>query len=100
MLVTQLRIRCFIPLRARWKIVQGSDSKRDGRALSAPLGDPSEVFRYLGSGIVVTADDGAEETAEVGVGFDAQAPQRAARRLQSTGSRRKPEGPLLHVVAP
>ncbi len=67
-----LRIRCFVPLRARWKIVQGPDSKRDGRALSAPLGDPSEVFRYLGNGIVVTADDGAKETAEVGVGFDAQ----------------------------
>ena len=60
-----------MPLRARWTIVQRPDSKRDGRALSAPLGDPSEVFRYLGSGIVFTADDGAKETAEAGVGFDA-----------------------------
>jgi hypothetical protein len=71
--VTQsLRIRCFVPLCARWTIVQGPDSKRYGRALSATLGDPSEVFRYLGSGIVSTADDGAKETVEAGVGFDAQ----------------------------
>lgn len=61
-----------MPLCAEWMVVHGPDSKRDGRALSAPLGDPSEVFRYLGNGIVVTADDGAKESAEARVAFDAQ----------------------------
>jgi hypothetical protein len=53
-------------------VVQGPDSKREGRALSALLGDPPEVSRYLRSDSVVTADDGAKESAEAGVAFDAQ----------------------------
>jgi len=61
-----------MPLCAEWMVVQGPDSKRDSRALSALLGDPPEVSRYLRSDSVVTADDGAKESAEAGVGFDAQ----------------------------
>jgi len=53
-------------------VVHGPDSKRDGRALSALLGDLPEVSRYLRSDSVVTADDGAKESAEAGVAFDAQ----------------------------
>lgn len=40
-------------------------------ALGAVLGNPSEIFHYLGNSIVVTADNEEEETAEVGIGLDA-----------------------------
>jgi hypothetical protein len=52
-----------MPLCGEWMVVHGPDSKRDGRALSALLGDPPEVSRYLRSDSVVTADDGAKESA-------------------------------------
>ena len=94
MLPLSLRIRCFVPLCARWTIVQGPDSKRDGRALSAPLGHPSEVFRYLGSGIGSTADDGAKETAEVGVGFDTQGS--LSERQGSFGAQGSVVGQKIH----
>jgi len=61
-----------MPFCAEWMVVRGPDSKRDGRALSALLSDPPEVSRYLRSSSVVTADDGAKESAEAGVAFDAQ----------------------------
>ena len=61
-----------MPLYGEWMVVYRPDSKRDGRALSALLGDPPEVSRYLRSDSVVTADDGAKERAEAGVAFDAQ----------------------------
>ena len=60
------------PLRAQWKIVQRPDSERDRRALSALLGYLPEILCYLGSGIVLTTDDEAKETAEGGAGLDAQ----------------------------
>ena len=61
-----------MPLCAEWMVVQDPDSKHDGRALSALLSDPPEVSRYLRSSSVVTADDGAKESAEPGFGVDAQ----------------------------
>ena len=61
-----------MPLYGEWMVVYGPDSKRDGRALSALLGDPPEVSRYLRRDSVVTANDGAKESAEAGVAFDAQ----------------------------
>jgi len=53
-------------------VVQDPDSTHDGRALSELLSDPPEVSRYLRSSSVVTADDGAKESAEPGFGVDAQ----------------------------
>jgi hypothetical protein len=90
----QVRSLSFVPLCARWTIVQGPDSKRDGRALSAPLGDPSEVFGYLGSGIVSTADNGTKETAETGVGFDAQGS--LSERQGSFGAQGSVVGQKIH----
>jgi hypothetical protein len=67
-----LRIRCFRPSGTQWKIVQRPDSKRNGRALSAPLGNLPEVLRYIGNGIVLAADDEAEDTSEGWVRLDAR----------------------------
>jgi hypothetical protein len=53
-------------------VVQGPDSKRDAQALSAPLGNPPEVSGCLRSGVVVTADDEAEESAKAGLSLDTQ----------------------------
>jgi hypothetical protein len=53
-------------------LVHGPDSEGDSRALGALLSDLSEVFKHVGNGIVVAADDRAEQIAEVGVAFDAQ----------------------------
>ena len=61
-----------MPFCAEWMVVRGPDSKRDGRALSALLGDLPEILCYLGSGIVLTTDNEAKEAAEGGVGLDAQ----------------------------
>jgi hypothetical protein len=53
-------------------IVKGADSKRDARALRTPLGNPPEVPCYLRSGVIVTADGEAEESAKTGLGLDTQ----------------------------
>ena len=81
-------------------VVQGPDSKRDGRALSALLRDPPEVSRYLRSDSVVTADDGERRARRRGRLRCAAQSQREAKRFRSTGLRRRPEDLSQRAVAP
>ena len=76
-----------MPLYDEWMVIHGPDSKRDGRALSALLGDRPEVSRYLRSDSVITADDGGErERGGRGRLRCAAQPQREARRFGAQGS--------------
>jgi hypothetical protein len=61
-----------MPLYDEWMVIHGPDSKRDGRALSALLGDRPEFPVTSEATPSSQPTTEGKESAEAGVAFDAQ----------------------------
>jgi hypothetical protein len=89
-----------MPLYGEWMVVYGPDSKRDGRALSALLGDPPEVS------VTSEATPSSQPTTErksarrPGSPSMRSAASSRGEAIRSTGLRRRPEDLSRRAVAP